>query len=437
MKYYLYWFLELIFRNWYPKYKEIVSNDFSFLEEKYLHELLLHSYKNVPYYKEIFDRIALVKNNRLDLENFYKIPVINKNIIKNNFSLFLSKDISRRRWYKNSSGGSTGIPQTFIQDDNYKNWMLASEFFYFKKIIKIDPFKAKKVLLWGSERDIFRQKKSLSSKLAAFLRKEIFLNTFKITKKDFLKYVEIINKEKPEYIKGYAGSLYQLAKIVKENNLKIHHPKFIYSSAETLRPFMRDLIEEIFKCKVYDYYGSREVGAIAGECPKGKMHIFNFNNFVEVIDDNGNRVKTGEMGKVIVTNLHNYSMPLIRYEIGDTAVLGEKCDCDIKTPVLEKITGRVTDHFKNKNGDLIHGEYFTHLFYFKEWIKAFQVVQIDFNKIVIYFVANKENEQDMIDIENKIKLVMGNDCLIEWKKVNNIEPTSQGKYLFTISFVNK
>ncbi|GGA38121.1 hypothetical protein [Okeania sp. KiyG1] len=84
------------------------------------------------------------------------------------------------------------------------------------------------------------------------------------------RYVEVINQKKPKLIKSYAGSLYQLAKFVKENNLSIHSPKRIHTSAETLRQFMRELIEDVFNCKIYDFYGSREVGAIAGECAKEK-----------------------------------------------------------------------------------------------------------------------------------------------------------------------
>ena len=219
----------------------------------------------------------------------------------------------------------------------------------------------------------------------------------------------------------------------------MYKPKFVYSSAETLQPFMRELIEEVFGCKVYDFYGSREVGAIAGECSHGKMHIFSFNNLVEVVDFSGNPVAPGEEGRVIITTLHNYSMPLIRYDIGDTARLGEApCSCGSPLPVIEEITGRITDHFLTRDGGLVHGEYFSHLFYFKRWVAEFQVVQEDFDLIKIYFVKNLNftpPSQDIEDIEKKIRLVMGEDCKIEWIEVKVIPPTPQGKRLFTRSLL--
>ena len=78
---------------------------------------------------------------------------------------------------------------------------------------------------------------------------------------------------------------------------------------------MRQKIENIFGTKLYDFYGSREAACIAAECKYGLMHVFSFNNYVEILDNNDQPVEEGEEGKVIITNLHNYSMPLIRYEI--------------------------------------------------------------------------------------------------------------------------
>jgi phenylacetate-CoA ligase len=436
----IYYFLEKIWKNWQKIYKEIEKGKFDELQNKYLEKILLHAYNNVPYYQEVFDKVGLIKSSKVYLEKFQEIPILTKEIIRKRFNDLTSKDLFKRKWFKNSSGGSTGEPQTFIQDNEYQNWVLATQIFYFKKFLNIFPYEVKKVNLSGSERDLFRQKKSLVSCIGMWLKKEIFLNTFKVSPEDWIKYVEIINREKPYYIKAYASSIYQMARIIKEKKLHVWSPRFIYSTAETLMPFMRQVIEEVFRCKVYDFYGSREVGAIAGECVNGKMHIFNFNNYAEIVNEKGESVKPGEMGRVLVTTLHNYSMPLIRYEIGDTAILGNRCSCGVDTPILERVTGRITDNFKNKNGDIIHGEYFTHLFYFRKWIKSFQVLQEKLDKITIFFVPSAEdkewkNTEEIREIEEKIRLVMGKDCEIEWQMVKEIPPTIHGKHLFTRSLI--
>ena len=423
------------FRNWERFYQEIESSLSFNLEKEYLKRIIWHAFNNVPYYRDIFEEFGLVKSGEVFLGRFEELPVLTKSMLKENFTNLISKDFKNRKWFKNSSGGSTGIPQTFIQDKEFREWNIATQTFYFRKLLKTDYAKVKKVILWGSERDIFGKKKTLKAKISNWLSQNIFLNTFRVSEKDWLRYIELINKKKPHFIKGYAGSLYEIAKLAKQKGLKVWQPRLIYSSAETLRPFMRETIEEVFGCKVYDFYGSREVGSTAGECQRGKLHIFNFNNLVEVVDEKNKSVRPGEMGRVLITTLHNFSMPLIRYEVEDTAILGGQCDCGIETPTLERITGRITDHFKNKKGELIHGEYFTHLFYFREWVKAFQVVQEELDKLKIFFSGMEANQKEVKEIEEKIRLVMGQDCRIGWEKVKEIPPTPQGKYLFTRSLI--
>ncbi len=180
-----------------------------------------------------------------------------------------------------------------------------------------------------------------------------------------------------------------MARAARKYNVRLYQPKFVYSSAEMLRDFMRKEIEEAFNTKVYDYYGSREVGAIAGECSMGCRHVFVMNNLVEILDDTNRQVRDGEEGKIIITNLHNYSMPMIRYDIGDLGVMSaDRCGCGSSLPVLERLTGRVTDHFLLRNGTRVHGEFFTHLFYFRDWVEQFQIDQLDYDYLRISVVPN-------------------------------------------------
>ena len=150
-------------------------------------------------------------------------------------------------------------------------------------------------------------------------------------------------------------------------------------------------------------------------------------------------IRWGKEGRITITNLHNYSFPMIRYDIGDCgAIHFDECPCGSSLPVLEKLTGRVTDHFLLRNGGLVHGEYFTHLFYFRDWVEQFQVDQVDYNRIRILVVVDAPvNDHDVDDINAKIRLVMGKDCALEWQFVDSIEKTPQGKYLFTRCLVEE
>jgi phenylacetate-CoA ligase len=217
----------------------------------------------------------------------------------------------------------------------------------------------------------------------------------------------------------------------------MYRPRFLYSSAETLRDFMRREIEAAFGAKVHDFYGSREVGPIAAECGEGRRHIFVFNNHVEIADATGRALAEGEVGRIVVTNLHNFSMPLLRYDIGDTGSLSTAaCPCGSPLPHFVELKGRITDHFKRRDGTLVHGEYFTHLFYFRPWVKEFQVNQLAFDHVQVCVIHETEPAlADVQEIEAKVRLVMGNDCRVTWEYVDSIPRTPQGKHLFTRSLL--
>lgn len=422
----------------YLKIKNIYDEGKLFnLKEKYIKNLLLHAYKNVPYYHRIFKEIGLVNDEIVDFSKFFKIPLLTKEKIRN--EEILSKDYTTRKLYHTSTGGSTGEPIKFLQDNNYRKWKNATNKYYYQDILGIDELNVKKIILWGSERDLFEGSIGLKLKIGNWLTNTKFLNSFRMTKEEIENYIKIINSHKPDLIRGYAGSLYELCRYAEKKKMTIFSPKILISSAETLRDEMRQKIETVFGTKIYNFYGSRECASMAGECKYGLMHLFTFNNYIEILDNNNKPVKEGKEGKIIVTNLHNYSMPLIRYEIGDMAIRGpRKHKCGIPLLTLKKVTGRVTDHFLKEDGTIIHGEFFTHLFYFKDWVKAFRIIQENYKKIRILVVPiGIIIEPKKRDIENKIRKIMGQDCEIIWECVEEIPTAKSGKYLYTKSLVWK
>jgi phenylacetate-CoA ligase len=202
---------------------------------------------------------------------------------------------------------------------------------------------------------------------------------------------------------------------------------------------MREQIEAVFATKVYNFYGATEVGSIAGECKEGLMHIFSFYNNVEILDNKDQPVNNGEEGRVIVTNLYNYLMPLIRYEIGDMALLGPKrCKCGNVLPTLENVTGRITDWFIKEDETTISPMFFMFLFmpkYRKRFLKKFQIIQEDYKKIRILIVTENSKEIPQKEIDEKIKQMMGKDCKIIWEFVDEIPKTKSGKYIYIKSLV--
>ncbi|MBE3089003.1 MAG: phenylacetate--CoA ligase family protein [Actinobacteria bacterium] len=403
-------------------------------------KLLLHAYNHVPYYHRLLKNTGVVNGENIDLSKFDKIPILTKEIMRS--EELLSDDYMTRNWYENFSGGSTGEPTRFIQDANYTRWFNASSKFYYIDILSIDEINVKKIELWGSPRDLYKGSIGIKAKIGTWLTNTVLLNSFRMTEEDMQRYVNTINSYRPDLIRGYAGSLFELCRFIEKKKLSIYTPKILVSSAETLTNEMRETIESIFGTKLYDFYGSRETASIAGECRCGLMHIFEFNNYIEVLDENDQPVKEGKEGRVIVTNLHNYSMPFIRYEIGDMAKLGpNNCKCGNILPTLEKIYGRIEEQFIRKDGGIVIGYYFVHLMGVvlnKGFIKKFQVIQEDYDKIRLLVIPNiMLPDMEKKDIEKKIRLQMGQDCKIIWDFVDEIPKTKSGKYLYTKTLIAK
>lgn len=412
--------------------KEIMTH-----QEKKLEKMLLHAWKNVTFYQNLLENSKVVKDGKINIKNFFRLPPLTQKIIKKEGSNLYSKDHRKRKSYENASGGSTGEAVNFIQDKNFYEWNIANKIYY-RTFIGQDIGELE-VRFWGSERDILlgREKLSIILRNWLFNRKE--LNSYSISKQDMLSFVTQLNRLKPNYIEGYVNAIYEISRFIKEKNLEVYSPEGILSTAGTLYPKMRELIRKVFKTNILNRYGSREVGDVACNCEKSdELHVSTWNNYIEILDDDLNPVNPGDLGRIYVTNLNNFSMPFIRYKIGDFAVQteSEKCICGRSTPLLKSVEGREASVFKTMEGNIIVPNFFIHFFgipFNKGFISKFQIIQEDYELIKIRVVLEDEKEFHLYrpNIENVIKKVMGNECKIKWDFVNYIEPLDSGKFLYT------
>jgi phenylacetate-CoA ligase len=409
------------------------------LQDEKLEKLLLHAYSNVPYYGRILPETGVIKNGRVFLENFGNIPVLTKDIIRREGENLYSKDHKQRHSYKNSSGGSTGEPIEFRQDRQYQAWGLAARFLY--NLWADKDVGQPEIKLWGSERDIFEGSEKISTRLRRYGFNVLLLNSFAMSNTVMARYVKLWNNFRPRMVWAYTSSIYEFGLFVRKSGVQIYSPTSIICTAETLTEDVRRITEDIFKCPVLNQYGSREVGVIAAEClEKHGLHALTLNNKVEILDDSIRACSLGQMGGIYITTLQNYSMPLIRYEIGDTAVVAEKqiCGCGRNWPLIGSVTGRISDHFRTKDGQMVHGEYFTHLLYHKKNIEKFKFIQHAYDDVEVMIQTGGNIEADIYkDIEAKVKFVLGDDCKVRFNTVKQIPTTPSGKYIYTVSEITE
>lgn len=404
-----------------------------------LKRMLRHAHRTVPYYREVLEEAGVVAGGEVTLEHFTEIPLLTKETLRKQGDRLLSSEPGPDP-YKNTSGGTTGEPVRFVQDQHYWEWNVANKLFY--QGLAGKPLGGREVKLWGSERDILEGRDSLKTRAIEYLYNRRSLNSFKMGEEEMRDYVGVLNSFRPHTVWAYVESMRQLAEFVKRQDLLVHSPEGIVTTAGTLHRPVRETIEEVFETTVHDQYGSREVGDMACECAEQEgMHVFPHTHYIEVAPDDGQPLGAGVEGNVIVTSLTNYSMPLVRYKIGDMAIRrDDDCPCGRSFPLLETVTGRVTDHFVTREGELVHGEYFTHLFYGMDEVRRFRVVQESVDGVRVLVETDDGERIDRrqeAQLREGIMAVLGADVSVAFDTHERLSPADSGKFRYTISEVTR
>ncbi|MDY0392057.1 MAG: phenylacetate--CoA ligase family protein [Candidatus Bipolaricaulis sp.] len=419
------------------------AQDLEAEQRRRLAALVRHAYENVPYYRKILKQAGVISGNGVDLSRWSEIPILTRQDLRERYDDLKSRDLAQRAWYENATGGSTGEPVRFVQDASYSAWMRAVKMLF--DLWTGYKIGEPKVILWGSERDLSGGQGNFRMLLGHWLRNERWLNARRLSDDSVREYVKVINRMRPVQILAYATSLYELAQLIERDGrdgLEVYAPRAIMTSADTLYPHMRELIERVFRAPVFNRYGSREAGDIACQCEvHGALHVSPLTHYVEIIRGDGSLARDGEIGEVIVTPLANYAMPLIRYQIGDIAAWEKGgCSCGRKWPVLQTVYGRVRDSFHLRDGTIVRIP--DSVLYFRDWICRFQFIQEDYDVVRLLVVpvvspeeAKERVENERAGIEEKLRSLMGIECCLQIELVEEIPPTPSGKHRYVISKV--
>jgi len=391
-------------------------------QNEQLEKLLRHAYQTTPYYRE------LLKTETPELS---QIPPLEKKNIRAQLDELCSTAFTADQRIENATGGSTGTPLVFYQDRNYWNQRNLSVY-YFDRWAGW-KFGEPQLIIWGAPVDL-KDDGHWKHRLGNFWRNQYWLNGFHLTDAAMLAMFEQMNQDLPQTILAYPSSLYQFATFLSNNGLI---PKWklkgIISSAEMLYPHYRALAEIIFKARVHNRYGGREVGLIAMECAEGRMHINAHDLYLEIESPD----PYTEPGEILITQLNNYAMPFIRYRIGDVGLLSaEPCPCGNDLPVLAELLGRSTATFRTRTGTLIHAGYFTRQFYGVKGVEQFQIIQETLKHCVLKVVVNRQwTEATRHSLVQCIQKALGDDVVVTVELVDYMPVPASGKREYTISKV--
>lgn len=394
--------------------------------------IVAHAWQTVPYYRERWTRLGLYPGALRTLDDLEKFPILSKQDIRTNADALRSDAYREALVHKKTTSGSTGVPLTVLVDAEAMAWKRACS-------LRSDQWSgwqlgSRVARLWGhgaAERGNWKARLR-----RYFADRESYLNTLGIERKQLQAFADHLRHKPPGLLFGHAHSLYMFAAFVRKHRPGTIRPDGVISAAMTLHDWQRSVIEEAFGRPVTNRYGCEETSLIACECEEHRgLHLNADGVYCEIIPDE--RLSAGpKAGRLLLTDLTNRAMPLIRYQVGDVVIPSERtCACGRGLPLIEQVVGREADYVLTPTGTLISGISLTD--HFATEIRGAAQVQIVQEKLTflrLRLVAGDGFGPDSHrQIETLVRSTFGPQMRFEVELVNAIPQEPSGKYRFCVS----
>lgn len=398
--------------------------------------ILQHAYATVPFYQRRFDAVGFRGEQIRSLEGFANLPVLTKAEIRAQGRQLLSTAYQGRQdLHRKTTSGSTGVSLEVwvdeaamqfkractLRSDEWSGWRLG------------EPMAA----IWGNPEYL---KRGWRGRLRnGLLDRCRYLDTLGMDEGSMARFTDDLARRQPSLLFGHAHSVYLFARYVSNYRANSIRPKGIITSAMALHGWQRQAIEAEFDCKVTNRYGCEEVSLIACECERhAGLHVNTDGVYVELLRD-GRPVPPGEPGSVVVTDLVNRAMPLIRYQIGDVASWAEgECGCGrVGMPRLARIEGREADFVTTQDGRLISGISLTENFAMLiPGVEQLQIIQESLDRFTFRIVRDGGfGPLSDAKIRELVRARFGANVGYDCEFVTSIPQEASGKYRFCISKV--
>lgn len=394
-----------------------------------LQKLITVAYNEVPLYRNLMEERGIQPQHILSAGDLQKMPIMTKDMFRSAYPTGVTR-VTGQKTYEAKTSGSTGENFVVLEDAFTAGWyrasfMLALEWSGWKIG---DPHLQTGMTLTRSWDRRFKDRLLRCHYFSAYNLEDPYLDEI----------LQEIDRFKLKHLWGYPGSLYYLARRAQE--VGWNQPlKAAVTWGDTLFPHYRNLIESVFTTRVYDTYGCAEGIQIAAQCEYGNYHLHALDAVVEFLDNQGQPVKAGELGNVIVTRLHPGPMPLIRYAIGDLGVPSEKtfCPCGRGFPLMQSIQGRNADIITTPSGNRLIVHFFTGVLEHFPEVDSFQVVQTRADQIIVKVIPQSgPNPLLSTRIANALKEKGAEDLEILINYVDEIPLPPTGKHRFVISQID-
>lgn len=391
-----------------------------------LQNLLNHAYNNTDFYRNRFDSLGAHPNDIRSLDDYRKLPYVTKDDVRNSLTAMQARNFDQFQPVEIRTGGSTGAPLHMFKSRNAEHMRVAVSW----RTLKFGgvDFDKRRILINHTDSPAHRQWH------VDFCRQFMLFYTAQTNDRTMSTLLQLSGKFKAESIIASIGFVRLLAEFAKRENIRLRHLKAIFVIGEAVSQQDRLMVEQCFGCRLYDAYGMRENAVSASECEHWSMHINSEFTFME-FENAGIAAPAGQSATIIGTNLHNYAIPLIRYNTEDRGQLCEDgCPCGRGLPVMKIQGGRSRDFIKTKSGYVFVSWHLAQLIDKDMGVAKMQLHQTDISRVIVRIVKRESfAEADEAAIMARLRDLTRGEVELQLQYVDDIPRTRLGKFRFVKS----
>jgi len=357
-------------------------------QQQKLRELLIYCSKHIPFYNRQFVQLNIDPYSQDPLAELKKLPILTKDTVRNNYNHFISGNEKNSLEFHTS--GTSGDPFTIATSTN--QWIIEQGVMWRSWKRAGYRFRDKIAIIRSYNPQSGQPKIKRNT-----MKNWRYYSVYHMNDSSLAEYFKDFKIWKPRYLRGYPGSILLLANYADKNDIKLEGLKGILTASERLEKHARERIESVFQTRVYDHYGQAEITAMYHSCEVGQLlhddWEYGLSEFIPHKDNEH---------KLIATNLHNRSMPLLRYDTGDLVCVSyKKCSCGRQSTVLKQILGRSMNFIKDSNNVSYPTVNLYTYFASKENVKQFQICQYEAGKLEVKldFWDNVNAKDSSIEME--------------------------------------
>lgn len=416
--------------------------------EARLGPLLKHAAANVPYYRDLYRTRGLEPDDLRTINDLQQLPILAKSDYRQcEPESFNASNVASSLRVHRATSGSTGEPFQFSLDRRALPIIFASHLFYdswhgfqpFARYVRIIAPPASQSPLPSTASATVRLRRAVTTQLQnlyeSWTQEKISL--WEVNSEGAENIWRRIEEFRPKFVMGYTSTLAAIADELLQRDLKLTRPvEAVITIAETLTPNRKRLIETYFNAPIINRYGLREFGSWSAQSCRESPDRFHINTELvvcEILRPDGTPCAAGETGRVVLTDLHNFARPFIRYDTGDLAVaVSENCSCGRGFPLLGPIEGRSLDCLRTPSGDELSPAILGHfLFVYHDHLEAvrhYQLVQETANRVKLLIVPGEgwdENRRERL--RSDLMDLLGHEMEVDVQVVSEIPPEKSGK----------